>query len=287
MKKLLLLLAPLGLFACSSTPSGNDGGNQDGGGCQSAASFNVSGHASVYPVARDFLADAGQSETVVGLTVRVEEPFKVATSSGGIFSVATLDSSATFSASGLSPDDVVLGVGAGIYDDAGTADGGVRVIRSATTLYDVALHDGCKPAGDITGAEAYALPVAFHDALVQAITPAKIQQLTQSAPNGPVSTLVEAGCMIGRVVDAAGAPVAGVTVKPSSFSSNFFYPTEDFTGTGTATSANGLFVYVHNGGAVSPFNFTINGHSEYKQRNAGATPDACLILDVFPGLNPP
>jgi hypothetical protein len=284
MKKLVLAGAvALVLSACSGSSS-NDGGNGGGagggsGGGGGATSFNVSGKAVVYPPAQNYTGDGGF--TLVGLTARVEEPFKVATGSGGaVFSTTILDADAGFGATGLSPDDIVLGVGAGIFDDGGT-----RVIRSATTIYDVALNDGNKPSADIVNAKGYAIPTPFHDQLVTAITPAKIQMLTSA--NGPFSTLVAAGCMIGRVIDTSGAPVAGVTVHPSSFASNFFYPTADLTGVGTSTSSNGLFVYVHNGGAVSPFNFTIDSHSEYKQRNAGATPGACLVIDVFPGTTPP
>jgi hypothetical protein len=283
MKKLLVSSAVLLAVAACSSPSGNDGGSGGGSGGGAGGggvtAFNVSGRAVVYPAAQSFTGDGGF--TLVGLTARVEEPFKVATGAGGaIFSTTILDGDAGFGATGLSPDDIVLGVGAGIFDDGGT-----RVTRSATTIYDVALNDGNKPSADIVGAKGYAIPTPFHDQLVTAITAAKIQQLT--ANNGPFSTLVEAGCMIGRVIDAQGAPVAGVTVHPSSFAANFFYPTADLTGTGQATSSNGLFVYVHNGGMVSPFNFTIDGHTEYKQRNAGATPGACLVIDVFPGTTAP
>lgn len=283
MKKLILSSAVLLAVAACSGSSNNDGGMGGGAGGGGAggggvSSFDVSGHAVVYPAAQRFTQDGGF--TLVGLTARVEEPFKVATNSGGIFSVTTLDSTASFGAMGLSPDDIVLGVGAGIFDDGGT-----RVIRSATTIYDVALNDGNKPSANITGAKGYAIPTAFHDALVAAITPAKIQMLTST--NGSVSTLVEAGCMIGRVIDAQGNPLSGVTVSPSSYSSSFFYPTSDLTSTGTTTGADGLFVYVHNGGAVAQFTLEVAGHTEYKKRNAGATAGACLILDVFPGITPP
>lgn len=288
MKK-LALTAGVFLAACSSSPNSGGGGGGAGGGSATGGgggvtSFNVSGHAVVFPPAQSF-TDGGF--TLVGLTARVEEPFKVATGAGGaVFSSTILDSTYAFDAGGLSPDDIVLGVGAGIFQDGGVPDGGSpRVIRSATTIYDVALNDGNKPSADITNAKGYAIPTAFHDQLVAAITPAKIQQLTMT--NGPFSTLVEAGCMIGRIIDASGNPVSGVTVNPSSFAPNFFYPTADLSSTGAATSSNGLFVYVHNGGSVSPFNFTVNGHTEYKQRNAGATPGACLVIDVFPGTTEP
>lgn len=66
-----------------------------------------------------------------------------------------------------------------------------------------------------------------------------------------------------------------------------FYPAADFSGTGAATASHGLFVYVHNGGDVDTFQFRITGKAEYKQRNAGAAKDACLVLTVFPGTTPP
>ena len=78
--------------------------------------------------------------------------------------------------------------------------------------------------------------------LVSPVTPAKVQQLTPSDPKG---TLIEAGCILGRVVGASGQPVTGVTVVPTtpSLAGRFFYPKDDFSGTqaSTALALDALF----------------------------------------------
>ena len=62
------------LCGCSSPMSPQDSGVPDAGLSQ----FNVSGTALMYPEGAAMLLDAGQSTSVAGLYVRVEEPFKIA-----------------------------------------------------------------------------------------------------------------------------------------------------------------------------------------------------------------
>lgn len=267
------------LLACPAPTPVHDGGT-DGGSDE--VIFNVSGVAKVHPVAAEFLADAGIDAGLLGLTVRVEEPLKVALSNpDGVFSTQTIDATGKFEAKNLSSLDIQLGVAAGIFDPT---DAGTRVVRSATILFDVALQDG-KPTKDVTG-NAYAVPVAFHDKLTKAITEAKIRMIT-GANNKP--TLFEAGFILGRVVDATGKPVSGAKISPTpaALVSGFFYPTADLSGVGPSTSSNGLFVYVHTGDAVNTFRFTVDQQAAYKQRNAGARKDACVVIDVYPGLVAP
>ncbi|MEW5741005.1 MAG: carboxypeptidase regulatory-like domain-containing protein [Myxococcota bacterium] len=284
MKRLLSLAAGLALIACSGTPSGSDAG-QDAGQ-QAPEEISVAGVVTMHPDSLALLADAGASTSVAGLTLRVEEPFKVALNNpDGVFHTQTLDAGGEFFAPLVPTELVTLGVAAGVRDDTGAN----RVIRSATTLYDVALMDGAKPAADITGGKGYAVPVELHQALNNAVGEANIRMLTGSTDAG---TLIHAGFMLGKIVDASGSPVAGATVEPLGSSAavkraRLFYPTADFSGTGAATAAHGLFVYVHNGGDVDTFQFRVTGKAEYKQRNAGAAKDACLVLTVFPGTAMP
>ncbi|MBK7863587.1 MAG: hypothetical protein IPJ65_34275 [Archangiaceae bacterium] len=281
MKRLALLLSLL-LLACSSgggnqNDAGTDGGNTD------EVFFDVSGTAQVFPEGLAMLTDAGLSTSVAGLRVRVEEPFKVALNENdplGIFSSALLDSNASFSASQISTELVNLGVAAGVRDDD---DAGTRIVRSATGIWDVAF-EGKKPDHNLTGAKAWVLPKVLHDALTAAVTPAAISNI---APGK--TTLISAGFMLGRIVDAQGKPVGDATVTPtmSNLSAQFFYPTADFTGTGLKTSATGLFVYVQKEDMVSTFRFDVTGQSTYKQRQAGAARGAALVMTVFPGSTPP
>lgn len=278
-----LSLAALGL-ACS--PAARPDGGADGGDQLPVVTFTISGTAYVHPDGVAWLADAGRSLSLAGLTLRVEEPIKVATyDPTGLFSTHTLDATGAFTSPTIDQELVVLGVAAGIRDDGDA--GAPRVVRSATVLYDDAL-EGKKPAGNLTGAKAYAIPTGFHDQLTAAVGSATIRALATDATDA--GTLVEAGCVLGRVVDAAGRPVAGITVQPSqaAAAARLFYPTADLTGTTTATSSNGLFVYVHSGNTFpAQFSFTIAGHGEYKTRSAGAAKDSCVVLTVYPGTTQP
>lgn len=277
------------LLGCSSATTGGGTGGMGGmggaggaGGGSDEVFFKVSGVVKVHPIAVAFLADAGVDAGIVGLTVRVEEPLKVALSDpAGVFSSQTLDAAGTFEKSGISSLDVSLGVAAGVFDPS---DAGTRVVRSATILFDVALQDS-KPTKDITGT-GYAVPVAFHDKLTALITDAKIRMITGAQNKG---TLFEAGFILGRVVDATGKPVAGAKISPTpaALVSGFFYPTADLASLGTTTSSNGLFIYVHNGGDVNTFRFNVDQQPDYKQRNAGARKEACVVIDVYPGLVAP
>jgi len=155
MKHLTLTLAAL-FCACSSTPVTQDAGNDDSGFNDTPFLFNVSGTAAIFPEALPLLADAGVSTTVAGLRLRVEEPFRIALNDNdalGIFSDAILDAGGEFSASQVSTDYITLGVAAGVRDDT---DAG-RVVRTATTLYDVAL-EGKKPDHDRSRRKAGSFP---------------------------------------------------------------------------------------------------------------------------------
>ena len=277
--QLLCLLTLCALCACSPVPSNKDAGPTDSGSGE--IFFKVTGTAKVHPIAVGFLADAGNPASIVGLTLRVEEPLKVALSQpAGVFSTQVLDAGGAFEAVNISQLDVSLAVAAGIFDGA---DAG-RVVRSATILYDVSLQGG-QPTHDITGT-AFAVPTAFHDKLTQTISAAKIHAVTKDTDAG---TLIEAGFILGRVIDGSGKPVAGQTItpSPSSLQGGFFYPTDDLNSLGTATGTNGLFIYVHNGGDVNQFSFSVTGATAYKKRNAGATHDACLVVDIYPGTTAP
>ncbi|MBI3184504.1 MAG: hypothetical protein HYZ28_20400 [Myxococcales bacterium] len=295
-------LLSLGLAGCPNGGNLPAAGEPDGSEEQGEVEVTASGFASVHPAAAQYLQSKGEPvPSVAGLTLRVEEPFKVALNDPtGIFGELTLTGAGTFSVSGIRSSQVILGIAAGIKDDSdagvcgvdgGIADGGCgpaqrRVIRSATSLYDVAL-EGKKPDKDVVGTKAYAVPAAFHDQLTQAVTEARIRQLT--GPNNK-GTLIEAGFMLGRIVDASGNPVAGARVSPSpdTKAGQFFYPSSDVSSASqTSTSSNGLFLFVHSGGDVDTFKFAVEGKPEYLTRNAGAAKDACLVTTVYPGKTPP
>lgn len=279
MKTTALSLLALCCVAGCSAGGVSDGGFDAGEQEPQERFFDVSATAAMVPESMGLLTDAGVSASVAGLTARVEEPFRVATGGAlGVFSEKTLDATGAFAASQVSTLSVSLGVAGGLRDDT---DAGVRrVVRSATVFWDVGL-EGKKPDRNITQAKAWAMPQTFHQALTNAVGAAAISPLTE----GVASTLEHAGFIFGRVVDASGQPVAGVTLKPSQASrqARFFYPTASYAGVGSSTSSNGTFVYVHNGKGVETFSFSVEGRPEYKSRTAGASADACLVLTVYPG----
>ncbi len=283
MKRLLPFLTAALVFSCSGTPSKLDAGADAGVVDETPIEFDVSGTAAVHPDALNFLTDAGQPLALAGLTVRVEEPLRVALNDpAGVFSETKLDATATFSATKVQADLVNLGVAVGLRDEV---DGGVgRVVRSATVIFDVALEGG-KPTGNLTHMKAWAVPTTFHDTLTRAVTAAKVSTLTTAA----ATDLIHAGFILGRVVDASGQPLAGVTVEPTQAAKKerFFYPAADLATLGTSTSTNGLFVYVHNGGDVEQFRFGVTGKADYKLRSAGAVKDACLVMTLYPGTVAP
>ncbi len=279
--KRALLISGLALCACSSG-SKSDGGTGGGGGNEEVL-FDVSGHAAIFPEGIGVSMDAGVTPSVAGLTLRVEEPLKVALNPNdplGVFSTTTLDATGAFSATMVSDQLVNLGIAAGVVDDGGT-----RAVRSATVIWDVAFEQK-KPDKNITGAKAWVLPKALHDRLTAAVTEAAIMGFTSNQKR----TLVEAGCILGRVVDAMGNPVAGVTVTSTTSSLNpkFVYPNADLSGTGASTAANGLFVFVHDGtDNVAQFSFNVMGATGYRQRSAGSAKNACLVMTVYPGTTAP
>ena len=277
--KRIALLCSFALCACpgpSTTDAGVDSGEPE------EFVFDVTGTAFMFPEGAAMLSDAGLSTSVAGLTARVEEPLRIALKDPlGEFSSAVLADAGTFSATMIRSDLVNLGVAVGIVDDAGT-----RAVRSATVIWDVAL-EGKKPDRNLTGAKAWVLPKQLHDALTAAVTEATIMGFTTGSPK---RTLVSAGCIVGRVVTSAGAPVSGATLvsTTASLTQRFAYPNADLTGTGAATSSNGLFVYVHDGSDnVAQFRFDVMGATGYNRRSAGAAKDACLVMTVYPGTTPP
>jgi hypothetical protein len=256
-------------------PTPQDSGVVDSG-IPAPTEIKVSGKVQYYPGS---IPTTGPVPEVTGFVARVEEPFKVATDNPlGVFFTQTLDVTGTFSAPSVPVELITLGLAVGIVED-----GGMRLVRSATSIYDVAANDGRKPTADVINTKAYVLPIEFHNKLTAAIGEGAIKPLNTI----DAGTLVQAGFILGKIVDSTGMPVMGQTIEPLGTTAaakrlRVFYPNADFTGVGAATATHGIFVYVHNGEGVDTFKFKITGKPEYKERNAGAKFGAALILDVSP-----
>lgn len=277
------------LFVACPGP-GNNGPGQDAGLDANDIEeldpvVTVSGTVALYPEALAWLQANGQSVPAIdGLTLRVEEPLKVALEDPtGIFGSVTLQSDGAFRVENVDTAQVNVGIAGGIRDerDAGNSD----IVRTATVLYDVQLHEQ-KPRTDLSGTKAWVLPRAYLDQLTNAVTAQRIQTVT----GNQFGTLAEAGFILGRVVDQAGNPVAGVKIatSPASWANQIFYPSADLSAVDQAgTSGNGLFVFVHNAGQTETFTFHVEGRPEYKRRNGGAATGTGLITTVFPGTTQP
>lgn len=241
--------------------------------------ITVAGHAEVFPEATRLLEAQGQAvPSLEGLALTIEEPLRVGVSDPeSVLGNGSLGSGGEFSVSDVFVRTVNLSLAATL-EHAG-------FVRSSTVLFDTAFTR-TRPRTDIIGARVWAVPVSFHDALTRAVGDSAIRAHTADRAR----TLSNAGFILGRVVDASGAPVAGARVVPDrgELASRIYYPAADFqSARQDATSATGLFVYVHSGAAADTFTLSIEGSRSYLPRNAGAASGLGLVLTLHPGSIPP
>jgi hypothetical protein len=241
--------------------------------------ISVRGQAALLPEAATLLASQGQSAPALdGLALSIEEPLRISVSDP----VATFGSGSLGGDGGFSIDEVPV---KNIHLSLAARVDHEGFVPSSTIIFDTAFT-GTRPRTDLTGTRVWALPLALHEALTRAVGEPALQAHT----NGQARTLLEAGFLLGRVVDAAGQPVAGARVRldRGELADRIYYPSEDLNQVGqTGTSANGLFLFVHSGVEVESFRLSLHGTEAYLWRNAGATPGRGLVLTVFPGTTAP
>jgi hypothetical protein len=241
--------------------------------------ITVHGRAELLPEAAWLLAERGQPlPALAGLPLLIEEPLRVGVSDpSATFGAGTLAEGGAFSITHIPVKDIHVSLAAGLAHEG--------LVRSSTIVFDTAFT-GSRPRTDIIGARVWALPLALHDALTLAVGEEALRQHTE----GRARTLLEAGFLVGRVVDAAGRPVAGARVRleRGELADRLYYPSEDLAQVGqSGTSANGLFLYVHSGVDADTFRLSLHGTEAYPWRNAGATPGRALVLTLFPGTLAP
>ncbi len=275
-------LIGLGLAACGFGDSMPDPGSntEDAQNVDlDSLLITVRGQAQLPPEAARVLTEQGQTAPALGgLSLSIEEPLRMSVSDPvATFGTASLAEDGGFSVTDVPVRDIHLSLAARIDHEG--------FVPSSTIVFDTAFS-GTRPRTDIAGARAWALPLSFHEALTRAVG----EQALQAHTNGQARTLLEAGFLLGRVVDAAGQPVAGARVRldRDELANRIYYPSEDLAQAGqSGTSAHGLFVYVHTGMEVETFRLSLHGSEAYKWRNAGATPGRGLVLTVFPGATAP
>lgn len=241
--------------------------------------LNVSGHAELLPEAARYLASQGQpAPALQDVPLFLEEPLRtMLRDPEARFSTSALADDGAFRFEDVPVRGVHLGLAAGVEHEG--------FARTTTVLFDTALNN-TRPRLDLVGTRAWAVPMAFHDALTRAVGEERIRGLT----TGRASTLQEAGFILGRVVDSQGNPVAGVRVKPDrdAFSGLVFYPSDDFTSASQeGTAGSGLFVLVWTADAPEAFRLSVDGHDGYLSRNVAGAPGLGLVLTLFPGRYAP
>ncbi|WNG43283.1 carboxypeptidase regulatory-like domain-containing protein [Archangium minus] len=241
--------------------------------------ITVSGRAEVFPEAARLLEAQGQAvPTLEGVALTIEEPLRVGVSDAeSVFGQGSIGSDGGFSVADVPVRNIHLSLAASLEHEG--------FVRSSSVVFDTAFTR-TRPRTDIIGAEAWALPNTFHDALTRAVGEMGIRTHTEDRAR----TLRDAGFVLGRVVDASGAPVAGarVVLEPGELAHRIYYPAPDFqSASQDATSATGLFIYVHSGAAAETFTLSIQDSQDYLPRNAGAIPGRGLVLTLFPGSTPP
>jgi hypothetical protein len=241
--------------------------------------ITVTGRAEVLPEASRLLTEQGYPPpSLAGLPLIIEEPLRVGVKDpSATFASGNLDEEGEFFISDVPVKDIHLSLAASLEHEG--------FVRASTIVFDTAFTRS-RPRTDVIGARVWALPMALHDALTSAVGPEALSVHSE----GRARTLQEAGFVLGRVVDAAGQPVAGarVQIDQSERAARLYYPSADLTQVGRdSTSANGLFLYVHTGAETETFRVNIDGSEGYTWRNAGATPGHGLVLTLFPGASAP
>lgn len=247
--------------------------------------ISFAGTAQVQPDAAAWLsATSRPAVALAGLTAQAEEPLGVALGDdASAYGSQTLGADGAYAIADVPADEITIGIGVRICDPAPSAK---RVTCVSSLAYDVN-GERSKPFEDLTGTQAFAIPSAFVQQLTTAVGEGTIQGLAQ---DDSVTNLETAGFVLGKVVDAQGAGVAGAKLKPNkaSFAAQIFYPNATYTGTQASTAANGLFLLVNKGGSeIALVSLSVDGRGEYLEHSVVAASGSGLFLTLAPVTTAP
>ena len=240
----------------------------------------VSGRVRVFPPAEAWLTGRGTSLTLPqGLSVAFDEPLQQALGDvGASLGMTPVSEEGGFAAASVPVRELVVGLGASL-DPAASLETAGLTPGVTTLLYD-SRHSGMNPRDPIEGAEVFALPRAWLQALETAVGAAAPGTHAPGAPS-----LRQAGFVVGQVLDAAGVPVAGarVALEPPELAEALHYPDASLQGAGgESTGEAGLFLLVHDGGDVRTFTFTLMGEDPAPPHRGVLAKGRGLLLRVQP-----
>lgn len=245
---------------------------------------DVAGKLKLLPEGASLMRARGLTEPdLADLRVYVEEPWRIAVADPGASfgwgSVRATDDG--FNVRTIAVADMVVSLAAGLRGDAPSRG----LLPATTVIYDTALT-GARPRTDIIDVRVWAIPGVVEEVLTEALTEEGIAALT----GGQHRRLADAGFVLGRVVDAAGNPVAGARVQQAdpALAGHLRYPSPGFTlVSGEATSSTGLFLIVHPGGDPRPLLLSVDGEPQPTAlRHASTAPGRALFVTLQVGARP-
>lgn len=269
------LLGALVLGACGEArlveiePPGETHFQDDG-----PAAVAVSGSVRLFPPARSWMeAHGGASPNLDAERVVVEDPLQQAIGEPApLHAEAPLEAEGTFRVTDVGVAGLVYGLGA-------TLEEAPTLAPLTSVLYDAA-RAGTRPREDLEDVRVEAVPMAWLLALEEGLG---VERLGALAPDA--GGLLEAGLLLGQVLDAEGTPVAGarLRVEPAELQERLVYPHGDVEDVGLhATDASGLFLLVHDGADVRTLTLTLEDAPEALPHHGVLAPGRGLLLQLRP-----
>lgn len=234
----------------------------------------VSGRARLFPPVLVWLKGQGRAAPALDARrVIVEDPLQQALGDvPPLHAEALVEPSGAFTIPEVEVESVVFGLTGMLGDEPGLAP-------VTSLLYDAA-QAGTRPREDVEGVWVEAVPREWLRALEAGLGRERLAALAPEAGG-----LLEAGLLLGRVLDPDGGPVeaARLRVHPPELQDRLVYPHADVEDVGVhATDASGLFLLVHDGGDVRTLTLTLEDAPGALPHHGVLAPGRALLLQLHP-----